>query len=203
MSSVLYLQQVRSSPLTHNPYYEYFRDSVGKGDNLYYSGIGDIYSAVPEFQRGYGILTRRSAAVTRSQLGYGFGSWLSNIFRFAKPLLKRGMKDVAQPLMSRGIQEIAEVAGKVASDTLQGAKFSDSMKRRTTEKAQELIEKVPGAFSGLIRKSRGNGIKSRSLQSRVAGGRRQRRLLLVHEPSKSKKKRKLNEISYPGLKLIK
>jgi hypothetical protein len=203
MSSALYLQQVRSSPLSHNPYFEFFRDSVGKGDNLYYSGIGDIYSAVPEFQRGYGILTRQSASATRSQLGYGFGSWLSNIFRFAKPLLKRGLKDVAQPLMSRGIQEMADVAGKIASDTLQGAKFSDSMRKRTTEKAQELIEKAPGAFSGLIRKSKGNGIKSRSSQSRLKGGRRERRLLLVHQPSKSEKKRKKVEFSYPGLKLIK
>lgn len=195
MSSTLYLQQVRSSRTDHNPYYEYFRDSIGKGDNLYYTGIGDVYSSLPEFQRGYGIVSRTVKNGSRPQLGFGIGTWLSNIFRFAQPLLKRGLKEVAEPLVSKGIREVADVASKVASDTIKGAKFTDALKKHTSKKASELIQNAPSAFSGLIRK-KGAGLKvRRSAHSKVKKG------ILSSTNSKKRKKVK-NKISYPGLELL-
>lgn len=177
---------MRSAPLSHNPYYEFFRDSVGKGSNTYYSGIGDIYSSVPQFQRGYGVLTRGSVTPYRPQLGYGWGSWFSNLFRFAKPLLQRG------------VREVADLTSKVANDTIQGVNIKDSLKRRAGERASELIEKVPEAFTGLIRKTKGSGIRSRSLRSTVQrSGGKKRHILFNNRRKKLKKK-----ASYPALDLI-
>lgn len=191
MSSELYLQKMRTASSMHNPYYEFFRDSVGKGDNMYYSGIGDIYSSVPEFQRGYGVLTRGSALPFRPQLGYGWSSWISNLFRFAKPLLKRGVK------------EVADLTSKVANDAIQGTNIKDSLKRRTVERASELIDKVPDAFTGLIRKTKGSGLRSRSLNSNVsANGGKKKRLLLLTKENKKKKQKKKKFNQYPALDLI-
>jgi hypothetical protein len=192
---------------TGNPYYDYFCRAYGAGGNTAYpGGIGDVYNSVPQFKRGYGIRTRRSLVPLRPRLGYGWSSWWSNMIKFAKPLFKRGLKEVAQPLMSRGLQEVADVAGKVAADTLQGSTFKESLKKRTNEKAAELVEKVPNAFSGVIRKSKGAGLRSRSVHARNIGV-NSSSTSEVFRPKKVKKKagrkRKLSqEHIYPGLKLL-
>jgi hypothetical protein len=198
---------MRSAPMVQNSYYEFFRDSMGKGNNLYYSGIGDIYSSVPQFRRGYGILTRRSGFASRARLGYGFRSWFSNLFRFAKPMLKRGLNEVGRPLLTQGIKEVADIASKVASDTLEGVSFKDSLKQRTSQKAAELIEKSPAAFSGLIRKTKGSGINARSSVSRSAVRRsinqQPRKNYSLNQVLNSKrKKKKTPDFHYPALKLI-
>lgn len=205
MSSALYLQQVRSAENQHNPYYEFFRDSIGKGDNLYYvPGIDTFDGGIPTFKRGYGIIPRNDGQPgIRPLLGYGIGDWLSRIFRFAQPLLKRGLNEIAKPMVSHGLKEAADVAGKIASDTLKGVRFKDSFKKRASEKAGELIEKAPSAFSGLIRKSKGAGIKVRSLRSSVGASSRRNNTPVIFTKTKSKsKKRKKSNKSFPGLKLI-
>ncbi|HLP34444.1 MAG TPA: hypothetical protein VK133_00385 [Amoebophilaceae bacterium] len=189
----------------HNRYYEYFQQSYGKGNDAFHPGIGDIYTSLPQFQRGYGIRSRRRLlGSVRPRLGYGWSSWWSNIFQFAKPLLKKGFHEVARPLMSRGLHEVADVAGKVAADTLQGVTLKDALKRRTKEKAGELVEKVPQAFSGLIRKSRGTGLRSRSVHPRSKGSRPNQVSNIVRaKVNKRGKKRKTQlETVYPGLKLL-
>lgn len=188
MSSELYLEKMRSASMVHNPYYEYFRDSVGKGDNRYYSGIGDIYSTVPEFQQGYGVLTRGGVYPYRTQLGYGWGTWITNLFRFAKPLLKRGVK------------EVADLTSKVANDAIQGRNFKDSLKKHVSTRASELIEQAPEAFTGLIRKKSGNGMKARSSHSVAqAATSTKRRVVISRKKKNVKEKKKKN---FPALDLI-
>lgn len=128
MSSAIYIDRLRKESVSHNPYYEFFRDSVGKGDKLYHTGLGDIYSSIPDFQSGYGILTRASLLnINRVQLGNGIGSWISRLFQFAKPLLKRGAK------------EVLNLGTNIASDVLEGANPKASFKKHIKNKVQDLL----------------------------------------------------------------
>lgn len=174
----------------HNPYYEFFRDSVGKGDNTYYSGIGDIYSTVPEFQQGYGVLTRGGLYPQRTQLGYGWGTWFTNLFRFAKPLLKRGVK------------EVADLTSKVASDAIQGKNVKESLKKHASTRASELIEQAPEAFSGLIRKKGGSGLKSRSQRAAVQVATSKKRKFVLPKSKGDKKSKPIRNPRFPALDLI-
>jgi hypothetical protein len=142
MSEVILLDKIRSAPVAHNPYYQYFKESIGRGD-----GIGDVIHSVPSFQRGYGIVNPIHFYQDRDQLGAGIGSFLMNLFRFTKPILRKGL------------HQVVDVASKVANDTIEGKNVKESLRRRAKEKTEELIGKIPRAFSGVINKSPGNGVQ--------------------------------------------
>lgn len=192
MSSVFYLNKMRNESVMHNPYYEFFRDSLGKGNNLYVTGTGDIYRNLPDFQRGYGVVRKDTLFPGRVQLGTGL--W-STIFNFAKPLLRKalpyvakGMKEVAKlsssDLVRRGINEAVDMSSNIAQDVLSGANIKDAVKQniKTTLKS-----KLPDQFSGLIDKTIGTGRRRKKYRNKKV--------------ALSRKKTKRKNI-YPGLNLI-
>lgn len=156
MSSAILLDRLRREPVGHNPYYEFFRDSVGKGENMYHSGLGDIYSAVPDTQSGYGILTRSSSMNnTRVQLGNGVGSIFSSLFKFAKPLLKRGAK------------ALLNIGSNVASDVLEGENIKSSFKKHIKNKVEETLPPIIASeVNKRIGSGKRKGIKKRTVRRR-------------------------------------
>jgi hypothetical protein len=109
------------------PYYDFFKDSIGKGEGKYYTGIGEPYRISYRYQKGYGLLG--STARTR---GDGFGNILSSIWRMAFPMLKTGAKKLGTAAL--------DVATNVASDALAGKDIKDSAKEHLTSKGVELIQ---------------------------------------------------------------
>jgi hypothetical protein len=159
MSSAIYIDRIRKESVSHNPYYEFFKDSVGKGDKLYYSGLGDIYSTVPDMQSGYGLLTRASLLNnSRVQLGNGIGSWISRLFQFAKPLLKRGAK------------EVLNFGTNLASDVLEGSNPKASFKKHLKNKVNDIL---PEGIANEVNKRIGSG--RRKLSKKKAGVRHTRK----------------------------
>jgi hypothetical protein len=126
-----------------NPYVDFFRDSLGRGPGRYYTHIGEVFSATPKYQRGYGYLGSKDRYSFRH--GRGIGSTLMSMFRMAMPLLKRG----AQKLGT----EAVDFASKVASDAIQGQNIKESAIKHATEKASNIMKDLPGTFSGLIDKT--------------------------------------------------
>jgi hypothetical protein len=158
MSSAILIDSFRRESVTHNPYYEFFRDSVGKGDKLYHAGLGDIYSTVPDLQSGYGILTRSSIMNgQRVQLGTGIGSFFGKLFQFAKPLLKRGAK------------EVLNIGTDIANDVLEGNNARTSVKKHVKRRVQELL---PTSIADAVNKRIGSGKQRRSKRKSSAGKRR-------------------------------
>jgi hypothetical protein len=160
----------------HNPYFEYFRDSVGKGDNqynTYKSGIGDFVSLSPDFRRGYGISSRDTMYNPRVQLGAGIGSFFGSLFNFAKPLLRRGAK------------ELLNLGSNVANDVLSGENFKDTLKKHVKGK---INEKLPPPIAAEVNKRMGLGKRkiSRGKSSHKQGAKKKRKTL----------------VDYPALKFI-
>lgn len=176
MSSAIYLNHLRNTGmLNHNPYYEFFRDSIGKGDNqykTYRSGIGDFVRIAPDFRRGYGILSRDDDYDGRYQLGSGFGSFFGRLFRFSKPLLRRGL------------QEALAIGTNVAKDVLDGANVKASLKSNVKKRVTETL---PPHVATLVNKSIGSGKRKRSSR---------------HLVERSRHKQKKVKLNYPALKLI-
>jgi hypothetical protein len=142
MSSEIYLEYLRSLPVSNNPYYSYFKNITGRG-----SEIGDVYSNIPDFQRGYGVVPRYALSTSRVQLGGGIGTWFKNLFQFAKPMLTRGLKGVL------------DVGTKIANDVIDGENVKSSFKKRVKEKASTSL---PPVVSNLVNKTIGSGIRSSS-----------------------------------------
>lgn len=179
MSEAIYIDHMRDdSMVDHNPYYEFFRDSVGKGDdqyNTYRSGIGEFVRISPDFRRGYGITSRGDIPFNaRIQLGTGIGSFFGSLFNFAKPLLRRGAK------------ELLNLGSNVANDVLSGENFKDTLKKHVKGK---INENLPPPIAAEVNKRIGLGKRkiSRSKSSHKQG---------------SKKKKRKTLLDYPALKLI-
>ena len=158
MSSSILLDSFRRESVVHNPYYEFFRDSVGKGNNMYHAGLGDLYSNVPDFQSGYGILTRSSLIQgSRAQLGNGIGSFFGRLFQFAKPLLKREAK------------EVLKIGTNIANDVLEGQDAKTSVKKHVRKNVEKFL---PSVIANEVNKRIGSGKKR--ISKRKSVGQKQR-----------------------------
>jgi hypothetical protein len=177
MSSEIYLEYLRSLPVSSNPYYKYFKNITGRG-----SDIGDVYSNNPDFQRGYGVVTRRALGTSRVQLGGGIGTWFRNLFQFAKPMLTRGLKGAL------------DVGTKIANDVIDGENVKASFKKRVKEKASTSLHPV---VSNLVNKTIGSGIRASS--SKLSSVKRKR---LSAGAKKNRKVQKRLKVTFPGLSLI-
>lgn len=126
-----------------NPYVDFFMDSIGRGPGKYYSHIGEIFQASPQYQKGYGYLGYRGKHSFRH--GRGIGSTLMSMFRMAIPLLKRGVQKLGT--------EAVDVASKVASDAIQGVNIKESAIKHASNTAQKILQELPGTFSGVLNKT--------------------------------------------------
>ena len=111
------------------PYYDYFKDAIGKGEGKYYIGIGEPYRTSSRYQKGYGLLG--GASRTR---GDGFGNILSSLWRMAFPMIKTSAKKLGSAAL--------DVATNVASDALAGKDIKDSAKEHLTNKGVELLQDI-------------------------------------------------------------
>jgi hypothetical protein len=128
-----------------NRYTEYFLDSIGKGNGKYYSGIGNVYKASTRYQKGYGYLGQMYKPPTFRHGGSGLGSALMSMFRFAMPMLKRGVQKFGT--------EAVDVASKIATDVIQGKNIAESAKQHASEKVGEVLKQVPGAIAEMVNKT--------------------------------------------------
>lgn len=122
-----------------NRYYNFFRDSIGKGEGVYYKDIGHVYKSPGGLQRGFGKIYMRGR-MFHSRRGLGFGSTLMSLFRLAKPMLKN--------LGSKAVN----LAADVAKDVIHGDNVKQSALKHLSSEAKTFISKLPQPFSGLIAK---------------------------------------------------
>lgn len=111
------------------PYYDFFKDSIGKGEGKYYIGIGEPYRTSSHYQKGYGLL-----GGTAQIRGDGFGNILSSLWRMAFPMIKTSAKKLGSAAL--------DVATNVASDALAGKDIKDSAKEHLTNKGVELLQDI-------------------------------------------------------------
>jgi hypothetical protein len=128
-----------------NPYTSFFLDSIGKGDGSYYSGIGQVYQASPRYRKGYGYLGQYYNPPSFRHGGTGIGSALMSMFRFAMPMIKKGVRKLGT--------EAVDVASKIATDVIQGKDVKESAQKHVSEKASEVLRQVPEAISGILNKN--------------------------------------------------
>lgn len=147
----MYLEYLRTVPVDDNPYFNFYKRTVGKGS------IGEIYRNDPDFQQGYGITLRRVKHRRRSQLGGGVGSWFSNLFRMAQPYLKKGLKTVLN------------VGSNIASDVIDGENVKSAFKKRVKEKVSASL---PPQLSNFVNKTIGSGRSRTSKRKSVAANKR-------------------------------
>ena len=125
-----------------HPYLEFFKDSIGKGNGKYYSGIGEVYKSSSRYQKGYGLLGVSQNDYGRR--GDGLGSMLSSLWRVAFPMLKTGAKKLGSAAL--------DVATNVASDALQGKDIKESAKEHLISKGSKLLEDINPSLIGKITK---------------------------------------------------
>lgn len=174
MSSAILLDQLRNEPIEGNPYFAFFKESIGRGKGDYHEGIGNIFSSLPEYQRGYGILPRGSFPFGRVQVGEGIGSFFLSLFRKATPMITSAAKH-----LFRGA---AEIGRDTLSDALAGENIKSSLKKRVKTKISDTL---PASVAEELNKRIGSG-KRRLSKSR----------------SSTKKRRKKSGKKYPVLGLI-
>jgi hypothetical protein len=160
MGSTRYMDNVHNQSVDDNPYYLYFKNIHGSG-----GGIGEVYTSEPDFQRGYGITYRNDHNESRAQLGSGFRSWIGNVFQFAKPYLKRGIKAALN------------FGTKIVHDIIDGESPTTAVKKRVKEVAKSSL---PPPVSDFIHKTVGSG----SRRKRV----RTVKLKIKRKPRKNKKR---------------
>lgn len=130
-------------PLATNPYFHYFKTVVGRGNGEYYTGIGNIYKSRRGIQRGYGIFL--PGVPHGARRGLGLGSVFKSLFRVATPILR----NIGTALGSTAV----DVLSNTAKDALQGSILTQSFLKHGKTGAQDLLSKVPRAFSGTIERA--------------------------------------------------
>jgi hypothetical protein len=139
MASQLFIEPSENEAYS---YHDYFKDSIGAGSGKYYSGIGELYKSSTRYQKGYGLLGVSQNEYTRR--GDGLGNMLSNLWRMAFPMIKKG----AQKMGSAAL----DVATNVASDVLQGKDIKEAAKEHLKAKGTQLLEDINPSLIGKIDK---------------------------------------------------
>jgi hypothetical protein len=173
MSSEMYLDFLRTVAVDDNPYYKYYKRTMGKGS------IGSVYRNEPDFQQGYGVTMRRSKGRRRGQLGGGIGSWFSNLFRLAQPYLKTGLKTVLN------------VGSNIARDVIDGENVKSAFKKRVKEKVSTVL---PPQLSNIVNKTIGSGNRVSSKRKSVEH--------CAKTKKKKKCVTKRRKLTFTGLNLI-
>jgi hypothetical protein len=138
LSSQLFLSSlVKEHSDDSNPYYQHFNRFSGRGSSDYASRIGRVYSQVPYYQKGYGYL-----GGMQNKSGRGVGSFLSSIWKYAAPFLKKG----AQTLGTAAV----DVASNIATDAIKGKNIKESASENIKTKGSEVLKTFGDDITGLI-----------------------------------------------------
>lgn len=150
-----------------NPFTEHFNSIVGSGAPG--PEMGSIYKSVLH-QRGYGFGQRPGFGSYRMKTGFGWNEALAMVFKFAKPLIARGLKYLGKRAVA--------TASSVAQDAFAGENILSSAKKHITETASDVFAKAPGAIVSSILKGSGQKRKGTIQQSSgqlVASARQKKR----------------------------
>ena len=149
--------------------------------------IGQIsyinWDQIPTVQSGKGIVGYRGS--TRYQRGSGIGTVLRSIFRMAKPIGTRVLKNLAN--------EGAEAAALIGSDFAEGEDLRSSAKKRTMNAARNLVRKAVksrrkrGSYQRFKDEVSGNG----SRKKQKGSGRR-----IGYKRKRAPKKKRHRQIGY-------
>jgi hypothetical protein len=118
------------------PLVSYYMQQAGRGRSGY-GGIGPIYTSTPFVQRGHGI-----------------GSFLGGLFRYVKPILWSGAKDIGRETLKALGRESLRTGGRILTDMADrspGVSSHDIITKHIGETTQNLIGKLRG--KGRKRKS--------------------------------------------------
>lgn len=157
-----------------NPYYGYFKETVGRGNGKYYTGIGHVYTARRGIQRGTGFFV--PGASMYSQRGMGFGSVFSSLFRMASPILKvLGLKAV-------------DVVSNIAKDTIDGQNVKESVIKHVSNEGKQLLGKVPTTIKNILNKT---GLTEEQTNSQAPEAEVSTPFEIVHQKQPSKRRGKV------------
>lgn len=172
-----------------NPFYDHFKSLIGEGIGDNDDNIGDIYRSIM-YQRGYGF--DDEFVDYDATYGLGFGEVLSNVFRLATPLLKKGLQYL-------GNQAVSTVAN-IAQDAIAGQNVAESAKKHVSHAAGDVFAKAPAAIANSVLKTRGIKRGPDSSLEDVNWGRRSRQKR-IRKNIRGKIGRGLLQ-EYPALKKI-
>jgi hypothetical protein len=139
------------------------------------------YQDYYEKQTGSGLPVFNGA---KHQKGYGLGNVFRSFYRWIAPVFKVH----AMPLLKDGAQAIGTEAVKtianVANDTLDGDKFSESIRKRSKEAINTLAEKAQ------YKLQKGEGYKRKNKRAKKAHSIKRKKPLKRKQKSCKKKKSK-------------
>jgi hypothetical protein len=179
-----------------NPYYSFFKETIGRGSGKYYTGIGHVYTTRRGLQRGSGFFM--PGAPMFNKRGMGFGNVMRALFRMATPILK--------VLGSKAV----DVASNIAKDTIQGENIKDSAVRHVSNEGKQLLGRVPSSIRNILDKSgeiSADGISptSAEVEIRPAEEQNKNKKVAVKRAAfkvKNKTFKRGRGISYPALKYM-
>lgn len=188
MSSAIYLDNLRKQSVIHNPYYEFFRESIKQTGsdavgNIIGLGFGDVYKTLPSSQRGYGVFIPSYYHNNQHvQLGGSLASLFHRLFSFAKPLVTRGIESAVKltqnPMVRRGVREAVNFGTNVAKDLIEGQDIKQSLKKNIKEKVSELL---PSQYADIVNKTIGSGRKKNSRKRALSTRTRKKRRTIVNK----------------------
>lgn len=138
MSQQLFIDQIAHEEPDSHSYYEFIKDSIGKGSGKYYNGIGEVYRATSRYQKGYGMLGM--SGNRHRHTGRGLGNILRSLWRTAFPMIQTGAKKLGTAAL--------DVATNVAQDVLKGRDIKESAKEHLTTKGLKLLETIKPSAPG-------------------------------------------------------
>jgi hypothetical protein len=129
------------------PLVSYYRHQAGRGGR---EGFGPIYATTPFVQRGHGI-----------------GSFLTGLFRYVKPILWSGAKDIGRETLKALVRESLRTGSRILTDMADrtpGVSARDIVTKHIGETTQNLIGKLRGR--GSRKRKRSSGPKKKIIKKR-------------------------------------
>lgn len=127
-----------------NPYYEYFKDVKGLGNDKFYTGIGHVYKSRGGIQRGYGFFV--PGIPSGRKRGLGMGTILKSIFSSVTPLIKKFAPHVLRTVGTTAADTIANIA----KDSILGNNLKESAVKHGKTAFNQLRTQLPETFSGVL-----------------------------------------------------
>lgn len=104
--------------------------------------FGVIFKNPAVFQRGYGQCCSGTQRIIRRQNGNGIGNVFAKVYRYFKPLVVKGLKEVGKEAMLAGTDILSQMDdGNSIENALKsrGTKAVNNLKRKATDKLEKLM----------------------------------------------------------------
>lgn len=127
--------------------------------------IGPLLKNPRIYQRGYGQCCSSPYRITRMQSGNGIGNVFAKVYRYFKPLVIRGLKEVGREAVSAGNDIISRMDTEPIEEVVQarGKKAINNLKRKATNALGKIMKGSGGTTSKAIKR---NGLEKVTQSSR-------------------------------------